>query len=148
MRAAFLAGMLLVAAGYTYLAFTGLPYLSSAGRLGPGFFPRIIGIALLVFVLYSLAVERKREGESAAPSPHWRTTLALALLSAGLVAAIEVLGGLLAMIAFMALALAVLNPGRTLQNALVAVGLPVGVYLVFRLWLNAAIPPGLLPPGF
>ena len=149
MRTAFLAGVLLIAAGYTYLAFTGLPYLSSAGRLGPGFFPRVIGIALLVLVLYSLVADgRRRDVEAAAPSRHWRVTLVLAALSAGFIAAIEALGGLLAMIAFMALALAVLNPGRRLQNALVAVGLPVTVYLVFRLWLNAAIPPGLLPHGF
>jgi hypothetical protein len=148
MRTAFLAGVLLIAAGYTYLAFTGLPYLSSAGRLGPGFFPRFIGIALLVLVLYSLIADGKRDVQAAAPSRHWRVTLVLAALSAGFIAAIEALGGLLAMIAFMALALAVLNPGRRLQNALVAVGLPVSVYLVFRLWLNAAIPPGVLPPGF
>ena len=148
MRTAFLAGVLLIAAGYTYLAFTGLPYLSSAGRLGPGFFPRLIGIALLVVVLYSLAADRPRAAEAAAPSPHWRVTLVLAALSGGFIAAIEVLGGLLAMIVFMALSLAVLNPGRRLQNALVAVGLPVAVYLVFRLWLNAALPPGLLPHGF
>lgn len=143
MRAAFLAGVLLLAAGYTVLAFTGLPYLSSAGRLGPGFFPRIIGVALIVVVLYCLAVERKAQAES---SPHWRVTLVLALLSGGFVAAIEVLGGLLAMIAFMAIALAVLNPGRWLQNALVALVLPLTIYLVFRLWLNAALPPG--PLGF
>ena len=147
MRAAFLAGVLLIATGYTYVAFTGLPYLSSAGRLGPGFFPRLIGVALLALVLYSLAVDVKR-ADDRTPSRHWRVTVALAALSAAFVAVIEVLGGLLAMIAFMAIALAILNPGRRLQNALVALGLPIAVYLVFRLWLNAAIPPGLLPPGF
>jgi hypothetical protein len=148
MRAAFLASVLLAGAGYTYLAFSALPYLSSAGRLGPGFFPRIIGIALIVLVLYSLAADRGRNTGSAAPSRHWRVTLALAALSAGFIALFEVLGGLLAMIAFMAAALAVLDPRRKLQNALVALGLPVAVYLVFRLWLNAAIPPGVLPLGF
>lgn len=148
MRAAFLAGVLLAAAGYTWFAFTGLPYLSSAGRLGPGFFPRIIGVALIVLVLYSLVAERKPGAAAEASSRYWRVTLVLAALSAAFVALIEVLGGLLAMIAFMALALAVLNPGRRLQNTLVAVGLPVGIYLVFRFWLNAAIPPGLLPLGF
>lgn len=148
MRAVFLAGALLAAAGYTYFAFAELPYLSSAGRLGPGFFPRIIGVALLLLVLYSLVADRQRNAEGAAPSRHWRVTLVLAALSAGFVALIEVLGGLLAMIAFMAAALTVLNPGRKMQNALVALALPVAIYLVFRLWLNAALPPGLLPLGF
>lgn len=148
MRGAFLAGVLLIAAGYTGVAFTGLPYLSSTGRLGPGFFPRLIGVALLALVLYSLAVDLKRADPAAAPSRHWRVTVALAALSAAFVAVIEILGGLLAMIAFMAIALAILNPGRKVQNALLALALPIAVYLVFRLWLNAAIPPGVLPPGF
>jgi hypothetical protein len=43
MRAGFLAGILLLAGSYTWIAFAELALLSSAGRLGPGFFPRIIG---------------------------------------------------------------------------------------------------------
>ena len=146
MRAAFLLAVLALAGGYTALAFTELTWLSSAGRLGPGFFPRIIGVSLVVLCLYSLYADRMR-GESFF-SANWRSAAAVALLSAGFVAALEVLGGLLAMVAFMAAALYLLNRGRPLQNALIAIVLPVCVYLLFRVWLNAAMPRGLLPLPF
>ena len=43
MRLAFTAAILCLAVLYTYWAFADLSFLSSAGRLGPGFFPRIVG---------------------------------------------------------------------------------------------------------
>ena len=142
MRAGFLLAILLVSGAYTWLAFAELDYLSSAGRLGPGFFPRVIGVCLIVLCAYSLAREaRVREGLSA----HWRTTAAIAGLSGAFVALLDVLGGLLAMIAFLGAALAYLNRGRPIQNAALAVILPVCVYLLFKVWLNAAMPRGMLP---
>jgi hypothetical protein len=48
----------------------------------------------------------------------------------------------------MAATLAVLNRGRHVQNALLAVALPVGAYLLFKVWLNAAMPRGILPLPF
>lgn len=144
MRAGFLAGVLLLAGGYTWLAFAELTWLSSAGRLGPGFFPRLIGGALVVLCAWSLAAELRR-GAREPVSEFWRVTAVLALLSALFVAALEVLGGLASMIAYMAAALAYLNRRRHWQNALLAVLLPLGLYLLFRVWLNAAMPRGLLP---
>lgn len=144
MRAAFLGALLALAAGYTWLAFSELEYLSSAGRLGPGFFPRLIGVALVALLAASLWRDL-RIGE--ALSAHWRTTLGIAALSGGFVAALEVLGGLASMIAFLAAALAFLNRGRPVQNAILAIALPVLVYLLFRVWLNAALPRGMLPLG-
>jgi hypothetical protein len=143
MRAVFLLALLLVGAGYSYVAFAGLPYLSSAGRLGPGFFPRIIGVALVALSAWSLAVELRRPAREPL-SPYWRTTLTVAALSGALVASFEVLGGPLAMVAFMAAALFYLNRGRTLQNVLIALLLPLALYLIFRVWLNAALPRGML----
>jgi hypothetical protein len=142
MRAGFLLAILAAAAGYTWLAFTGLDYLSSAGRLGPGFFPRIIGVALTGLCAFSLF----RDFPVREPfSPHWPTVLVVAGLSAALIAVLEPLGGLLAMIAFMAAALWVLNRGRPVQNALLALVLPACLYLLFKVWLGAALPRGLLP---
>jgi putative tricarboxylic transport membrane protein len=54
MRAGFILAVLFLAASYTFVAFRDLSYLSSAGRLGPGFFPRIIGASLVVLCVYSL----------------------------------------------------------------------------------------------
>ena len=69
-------------------------------------------------------------------------------LSAAFVLALELIGGLLSMIAFMAATLALLNRGRHVQNALLAVAFPVGFYLLFKVWLNAAMPRGILPLPF
>jgi len=144
MRAGFLLALLLASGGYTWLAFAELDYLSSAGRLGPGFFPRIIGLALVAFCASCLFEEVKSKGETL--PAHWRTTVGVAALSAAFIALLELLGGLLAMIAFMAAALAFLNRGRAWQNALLALVLPVCIYLLFKVWLNAALPRGLLLP--
>lgn len=144
MRAGFLAGVLLAAGGYTWLAFAELTWLSSAGRLGPGFFPRIVGVALVALCAWSLAAELKRGAREPIPE-HWRVTAVLALLSALFVAALDDLGGLLSMVAYLAATLAYLNRRRHWQNALLAVLLPLAVYLLFRVWLNAAVPRGLLP---
>ena len=146
MRAGFLGALLVFAGGYTYVAFADLSYLSSAGRLGPGFFPRIIGASLTALCAYSLYADRGIASEPL--SAFWRTLAAVVGLSAAFVLALELIGGLLSMIVFMAAALAFLNRGRHLQNALVALFLPIGIYLLFRVWLNAAMPRGLLPLPF
>ena len=142
MRAGFLLALLLAAGGYTWLAFAELDYLSSAGRLGPGFFPRIIGVFLVALCASSLYQDR---GFREALSATWRTTVTVAALSAAFILLLEPLGGLLAMIAFMGAVLAFLNRGRWLQNTLLALVLPACLYLLFKVWLNAALPRGLLP---
>ena len=146
MRAGFLAAILLLAGGYGYVAFADLSYLSSAGRLGPGFFPRIIGAGLTALCAYSLYADRGSPSEPL--SPFWRTLVAVMSLSAAFVLALELIGGLLSMIAFMGATLALLNRGRHLQNALLALVLPIGFYLLFKVWLNAAMPRGILPLPF
>ena len=148
MRAGFLLAILFLAGGYSFTAFADLSYLSSAGRLGPGFFPRIIGLSLTALCAYSLYADLKRGQAAEALSPFWRTTVVVALLSAAFVALLDVIGGLLSMIVFMAAALAFLNRGRHLQNALLAVILPLGLYLLFKVWLNAAVPRGIIPLPF
>ena len=143
MRVAFIAAILCVAVFYTYWAFAELSFLSSAGRLGPGFFPRIIGLALIVACLFTLAGDLKtREGD--AISSYWRITLVVAGLSGAFILVLNVLGGPLAMVVYMLATLSVLNPGRYLQNMAVSIGLPLVLFLLFDVWLNASMPPGIL----
>lgn len=144
MRAAFTTLILCLSAFYTWAAFADLNFLSSTGRLGPGFFPRVIGIALILACLLEFAAERRRGSEPVERSEHAATVVFLGLLTALFVLSLKVLGGLVAMVAFMLVALFVLNRGRPIQNLLVAVLLPSGIYLMFDLWLNAAIPPGMI----
>jgi putative tricarboxylic transport membrane protein len=143
MRVAFTAVILCAAAFYTYWAFAELSFLSSAGRLGPGFFPRIIGVALIIGCVLTLAGDlRTREGD--AVSSYWRITLVVASLSAVLILALSVLGGPLAMGLYMLGTLSVLNRGKVLQNVAVSVGLPIVLFLLFDVWLNASMPSGIL----
>lgn len=144
MRAGFQLGVLLLAGLYGYIAFTELSWLSSAGRLGPAFFPRIIAVSLAALSAWSLVADWRAPRERLAE--HWRAALVLALLCGAFVAALDVLGGLLSMILFMAAALAVFNRGRWLQNTLLALLLPGGLYLLFKVWLNAGVPRGMLLP--
>ena len=148
MRAGFLLAILFLAAGYTYVAFTSLAYLTSAGRLGPGFMPRIYGVALVAMCVYSLYADTREHSAGHAVPATWRAAAVLALLTGVFVALLEVLGGLLPMIVFMAAALAILNRGRWLQNALIAVLLPLAMYFVFTVWLRASMPRGMLPLPF
>lgn len=147
-RAAFVLALLFAAGWYTYTAFAELNYLSSAGRLGPGFFPRIIGASLVALCAYSVFVDLRREPAESGISPYWRTAAVVALLSAVFVGLLDVIGGLLAMVAFMAGSLWFLNRGRALQSALVAILLPLAMYLMFSVWLKATLPRGLLPLPF
>lgn len=144
MRLAFLLATLCLALFYTYTAFADLTFLSSTGRLGPGFFPRVIGLALIASCGYTLAIDFRRREPDGSLSDFWRITIVIAGLSAAFVALLNVLGGLLAMVAFMLAALTLLNRGRTLQNVVVSLVLPGAVFLLFDRWLNAAVPEGIV----
>ena len=143
MRAGFTAAILCLAILYTYWAFADLSFLSSTGRLGPGFFPRIVGLLLIATCLFTIAGDLKaRHGGEV--SSFWRITLLVGALSGALVLLSEILGGPLAMAVYLLVVLSVLNPGRTLQNVAVSVCLPLALFLLFDRWLNASIPPDAL----
>ncbi len=144
MRLAFLLAILVASAFYTWWAFTDLAFLSRTGRLGPGFFPRIIGISLMAFCLASLGPDVARMRHDALASPHWALVGGLALMSGGLVFLFGLLGGTLSMAVFLLVALSILNRGRHVANVSLAAILPLGIYLIFDVWLNAAMPEGLL----
>jgi len=144
MRVAFSLAILCFAALYTSLAFGDLAFLSSAGRLGPAFFPRIIGVGLLVICLYNLYFDLKRRHEDGGVSEFWGITLVVALLSGAFVVGLEVLGGLVATALFMIVSLSILNRRQWVANLVLSAVLPVGIYFLFRVWLKAAWPDSLL----
>ena len=89
-----------------------------------------------------------REPADGALAPGWKSAAVLAALSGAFIVLLELLGGLLSMVAFMAASLWLLNPRRHVQNALIAVLLPAFLYVVFAVWLRASVPKGLLPLPF
>jgi hypothetical protein len=140
MRLAFIALILCLAGAYTYAAFTDLHFLSSTGRLGPGFFPRFIGVGLVLACLAELAFEWRRRSEAPPPSEHARTTIMVGALSAAFVLSLTILGGYLAMVAFLLVTLTVLNRKGPVQNVAIALVLPTAIYVMFEYWLNVATP--------
>ncbi len=140
MRRAFTAVILGLAVLYTWWAFTELSFLSSAGRLGPGFFPRIVGLALIGACLLTLARDLRTRHDDGGLSSFWGVTLVVAGLSGVFVLLLEILGGPLAMIVYLLATLSVLNRGRTLQNLAISLCLPLALFLLFDRWLNASIP--------
>lgn len=147
MKTAFLVAILGAALAYTTAAFTDLTFLTVSGRLGPGFFPRVIGVLLVLACLYNLVVLARPSGPEAGEHEggDWRITATVVALSAGFVALLEVLGGLVAMVLFLFAALSVLNRGRLAQNLIISLLLPAAVHLLFVVWLKASIPTGLIP---
>ncbi len=144
MRLAFSAVILCLAVFYTFIAFAELGFLSGTGRLGPGYFPRIVGVALVATCLFSIYGDVRARRIDGGASRFWPTTLAVAALSGVFVLLLDVLGGLLAMVAYMLATLSLLNRGRMLQNLLISVLLPAGLYLLFDVWLNATVPRGVV----
>ena len=144
MQLAFTAAILGLAVLYTYWAFADLSFLSSTGRLGPGFFPRIVGLLLVAACVLTLAGDLKRRRVDGGLSSFWGITVVVAALSGAFVLLLEILGGPLAMVVYMLATLSVLNPGRSLQNVAISVGFPLALFLLFDRWLNASIPPDAL----
>ena len=144
MRLGFTAAILCAAALYAYWAFADLILLSSTGRLGPGFFPRIVGLLLIVVCVLTLAGDLKTRHAEGGLSSFWWITLVVAALSGAFVLSLEILGGPLAMVVYLLATLSVINPGRSLQNVAISIGLPLALFLLFDHWLNASLPPDSL----
>jgi len=163
-RLLFLLVLTVVAAAYTVMAFD-MEWRLRNGQIGPGFFPRIVGSVTVVGCIVVIALELLR-GSRASSSASvvdadaeaelgiegdgrtdaWVTAMAVGCMVICYVV-FELLGALLASILFLALLLSVVNRARHLQNALVSILVPVGLYLLFEVALDSGLPPGLvLPP--
>lgn len=151
----FLALLLVVLAVYTEMAFE-LDWRTQAGRIGPGFFPRIVGLGGLAITLWALvsAIRSPEDDEVVALEDevgdadlgkHPRL-LAIMVVAAGVfVATLIALGTIISSAVFLIVMLTLLNPGRHLANAAVAIGIPLALYLLLQTLLNAGLPEGILP---
>lgn len=151
MRIAFLLVILAGGVFYSHIAFAELDFLTRTGRLGPGFFPRVIGAAIVAATIWALLdALRARAGDDAGSDAGaknragWRDVVTVVALALGYALALRLLGGFAATFVYLAAALTILNRGRHPQNAAIAVAVPTGIYLVFDRLLNANMPPGLL----
>lgn len=163
-RLLFLLALTVVAAGYTVMAFD-MEWRTDGGQIGPGFFPRIVGVLTVIACLAAIArvlLGGSRSSSSASTADadeeaelgiegDGRTDARITAAAVGAMVlcyvVFEPLGALLASILFLALVLSVVNRGNYRQNVLVSILVPVGLYLVFEVLLDSGLPPGLvLPP--
>lgn len=143
MRIGFSLFLLALAIGYTYIAFDELNFMVR-DRLGPGFFPRVIGVVTVALLLYSLLVDVRQRAKDVG-TKFGRDMVLFTAIAVGYVFLMPVLGGLWATMAFLLAALFTFNRGKVLTNVLVSVILPIGLYLLFDTWLNASLPSGMVP---
>jgi len=155
-KTVFLLAVLVVLAVYTEMAWD-LEWRTAAGRIGPGFFPRIIGVLGMALTLVALVQTLRRPPEADEVVPledevgegdlgHHPVTMAVAVAASALfLVTLTTLGAILSSVLFMAIMLSLLNRGRWLVNAALSVLLPLALYLLFQTFLNAGLPEGVLP---
>lgn len=143
MRIVFLVALLAGSIFYTYVAFADLNFLTRTGRPGPGFFPRIIGVAGIVVTLWTL-VEELRKGERERTDPQkWKDVVVLIAMAVCYAVLLRLFGGFIATVIFLGVTLMILNRTQPGKNILLAILIPGGVYLLFDRVLNANMPPAL-----
>lgn len=145
-RAVFLGVLACVLAGYSALAW-GMAWRMPSGQIGPGFFPRLIGVAALVLCLVALGRTLRGPVDSSddtAPA-HPYTLVAVVSACVGFFVLLVVAGALVAGVVFLSGVLMVLNPGRRRLpvNAVVGIGLPLVLYVLFAVVLDAQLPAGI-----
>ncbi len=116
-------------------------FYTSDGRLGAGFFPRVVGGVLVVLTLLNVLMDlRARQADEA--NAYWKDLGIIGALMFAFVFVMQLLGAVPGMFLFILVVLHLLNPGRWVTNVGVAVGIPLFIHLLFRVWLNASLPIG------
>ena len=147
MRFFFSMALLAFSLSYTGYALYSLDLLDSADRLGPGFFPAIVGVLLIATTAANGIREYRRQREAAtALQPLWRDVAEVTGLIALFLALLPYAGSLLTILAFTFLYLYRFNRGRGWFNAVYAVAFSAAVYLLFEVVLQAGLPQGVLAP--
>jgi putative tricarboxylic transport membrane protein len=156
-RIVWLAAIAVVAAVYTWMAF-GMEWQTAAGRIGPGFFPRIIGGLAIVCTLIALVASLRagavddedevggdEEAGEADLGRHPKPLLLVLLAGVVLLLLFTSLGMIITCALFLAATLFLLNRGHTITNVAVSLGVPIVTYLLFETLLSAGLPEGILP---
>lgn len=159
-KLAFLGVILLAFAAYTEQAM-GMEWRTQAGRIGPGFFPRILGATALAVTAVALvteflarpqakkldAVEAAEEAAEPDLGRHPIALVAFVIAAAVFVGLFGILGAALAGILFLGVTLWFLDPEHRIRSAVIAVTVPILLYLAFQSGLNVGLPQGFLPIG-
>jgi len=164
----FLGVLALILLGYTVLAFD-LEWRTQAGRIGPGFFPRIVGLlGLLLCTVSAVMSMRPREAmdedpfdkdmadknlvdedpvDNAQPDLglHPRVLVVVGAAAAMAYLLFRTLGALVTSVLFLLVTLGYLDRENPWRVVAVSVSVPIGLYLLFQVGLKAGLPAGILP---
>ena len=167
--------LLVLAIGYTIYGLNTLTLLTSSGRPAAGFFPLLIGVWLIASSAVNLwgDVREWQRGRGAGARPahladpeteakadafgvdahaidggpeYSRDVFIVFVYICAFVAIMKIVGALLAMILFMLAFLFTFNRGHVVGNLIYSVALPGFLYGLFKILLNASLPPS--PFGF
>ncbi len=135
----FVAGVLFVAVGVAAIVIAANYPLGTAARMGPGYFPRILGI-LLILLGSALALRALNLKGSPLPGWHWRPTL-IVLGSVVLFGAIvNVVGLALSTVILIVLASAASKEFRPKEAVISGIALAVLSISVFVIALKLQLP--------
>lgn len=158
--AAFLGVIAVGFAAYTWLAMD-LDWRDQAGRIGAGFFPRVIGtLGTVLSAVAALRALRTPPPDDPPADPltggaadlvhpeggrhPW--TLAGAVAAAALLLfVLAPLGAVLASALFTFVLLRLLGRGPLLGDLVLSISIPLALYLLLEAWLEAGLPAGVLP---
>ena len=173
MKAWFSLSLFVTSVAYTAYGLHTLSLVDMSGRPGAGYFPLIVGVLLIAATSFNAvrdfrarrpavaaAAAGQSEGEpavDAATSPdgppptlsdgarrYGRDVFVTLCMLFVFILSLTVLGGLLSMTAFMLMFLFYFNRTKMVTNIVYSLALPLFLYWLFKIMLNASLPIGLL----
>ena len=135
----FVAGLLFVAVGVAAIVIAANYPLGTAARMGPGYFPRILGI-LLILLGSALALRALRLTGPPLPGWHWRPTIVVlgSVVLFGLI--VNSVGLALSTVILIVLASSASSEFRPLESLISGIALAVLSIAVFVLALKLQLP--------
>ena len=144
MRLFFYLLILVVAIVYTQSAFVDHTFMTHRGRMGPGFFPRILGVSIIVIMLLVILIDAKKGTLFSGPQQsQYKDAAVLIGLALSFGVLLMLFGYVVAIPAFIGSALFYFNRGQYLINIIVIIAVPVIIHFLFGSVLNAALPRGM-----
>jgi putative tricarboxylic transport membrane protein len=138
----------LAALALAYLVANSGHALDTLAAPGPGVFPLLAGVALLLVTIWQLVgTATSKSPPAAAPAttvPLHRAPLAMTGVLVAYAAGIGVLGFLASSAALVFVAARLMGARGWWQPVLLAVGVAIAIHVVFAVWLGVRLPPGRL----
>ncbi|WP_105033322.1 tripartite tricarboxylate transporter TctB family protein [Cryobacterium aureum] len=155
-KTAFLGVVLVLFIGYTEMAFR-MDWVTQAGRIGPGFFPRVVGGLIIAITLIALVQSMRVASEDSGAADleedvgeadlgHHPLVMTVTVVASGaFILVLLSLGAIVAGALFLFGMLWFLNRGRWVANIVISVATPLALYLILQTGLNAGLPAGIIP---